>query len=79
MHGRSSRPSHLLKNTLFHLCPLIPTHKFLKLKGEAAVAPSGQFMIGVFSYRRSVIFTFDFKKCKNLMDVTVLHKNKLTK
>lgn len=37
----------------FTYAPLrLSVHKFLKLKVEAAVAPSGQLMIGVFSYHK---------------------------
>lgn len=51
-------------------------YKFLKLKAEAAVAPSGQFMIGIFSYHSSCIFIHDFQNCKNPKEIT-LEKNKL--
>lgn len=46
----------------FTYAPLrLSIHKFLKLKVEAAVAPSGQYGIGIFSYHKSCIFIFDFK------------------
>lgn len=50
--------------------------KFLKVRVEGAVAPTGQFTIGILSCHGPYIFIYDFYNFKNLLEVTVLGKKK---